>query len=194
MDYSRVTIMFCLPRSRSQWFAWFMRQASNMECWHDPLREMMHPGQLVDKVAKWLVDNDGNDKRLFIADTAASMFYNLIDTDMPNVQRFFVLRDETEVAESMRRQTGYEIQDLIHRQAEYLKTVADHGQSEWPVLYYNHLTYGNLALLWEYVTDRQRITFRQLQDYRSKVVDTPVRQQTHFPERLRSLLGYREFA
>lgn len=198
IDYSRVTMMFCLPRSMSQWFVGFMRHSRNTDSWHDPLKQMTHPGQLVDKVASWLLDEGNRGRRLFIADTAASMFYSTFDTEMANMQRFFILRDETQVAESLRRQTGYEVQDLIHRQADYLRVVTNgivsRGVSRWPVIRYDDITYGKLAKLWEYTTDHQPLTFRELRDLYAKVIDVPVRLQPHFPEQLRSLLAYREFA
>ena len=197
-DYSRVTFMFCLPRSRSQWFAWLINKSSNTVAWHDPLKRCGHPNTLVLMIDKFLDDNP--DKRLFIADTAAVMFFRYFTMALsaPSMSSsramnyFFVRRQFGDVLHSMREQTGKWMTDFLIKQGIYLDHVSVLHPS--PIVEYNSIALKNVRKLWMWITKGDYITEKDLYDAMATVVDTPVRDQVADPDLVRSLLAYRENA
>lgn len=99
MDFSNLTFMICLPRSRSAWMVEFMR-AHGVTAWHNPLQscsrlEQLH--ELVrDRMSKALPGT-----RLFIADVAALFFYDKLVFMFPGAKFLFVWRSGAAVECSM---------------------------------------------------------------------------------------------
>lgn len=101
-NYSHVSFMFCMPRSRSQWMSYFM--GFGCVAWHDPLKHCEHPLDLLPMIDEWTAKNPG--RRLFIADTLAGSFGKQIMPALPGALFFKVLRPIEEVRASITRAQG----------------------------------------------------------------------------------------
>lgn len=192
VDFSRVTIMFSLPRSRSQWFTWFMGQAPNVDAFHDPLKYASHPEVLVSMIRDWVNNPANAGRRMFIADTCASHFHSRLTNALPGLQQFFVLRQPLEVVESLRRQVGFNMTEMIENQAEHLELVLERVDRRM-IFDYHDLSIGKLNRLWDYVTDKQVLLLSDLRERSTKVVDRPLREQYASTELTQSLMAHREF-
>jgi hypothetical protein len=109
MDYSHVTFLLCLPRSRSAWLAQFVSPVAI--ALHDPLSQCASIDELGDKIDALLF---GSNKAVFVADTAAVLFYAQIVNRFPNCKFLLVWRIPAEVKESLRKQ-GMSSLDIVDR-------------------------------------------------------------------------------
>lgn len=94
-DYQRLTIMLCLPRSRSAWMAEFMRPYVT-ESMHNPLQQCASIEELGLKV-------DAVQGTVFISDVAGLFFFDKLIERFPGAKYLFVHRPSREVAASMQK-------------------------------------------------------------------------------------------
>jgi len=98
--YDNLTFMICLPRSRSAWMSHFLKPIASTR--HDPLKHCASIDELGDVIDR-IYDADGRDAPVFIADTAAVLFFDELGARFPNARYLFVERDVARVAESLRK-------------------------------------------------------------------------------------------
>lgn len=108
MDYSRVTFLLCLPRSRSAWLAQFVHPVAI--AMHDPLSQCASIDELGDKID----DASSGDNPVFVADTSAVLFYDQIVQRFPNCKFLLIWRTPIEVKASLRKQ-GMSSLDIVDR-------------------------------------------------------------------------------
>lgn len=90
-DFSHVTFMLCLPRSRSAWMCEFLRPVATT--YHDPLKRCSSITDL-----KQLIPYTDP---VFIADTAAVFFTQQIIREFPGAKFLFVFRTRHDVIVSL---------------------------------------------------------------------------------------------
>lgn len=182
MSYEHVTLCFSLPRSRSQWLAWFFGQA--VTSWHDPLKHCEHPLNL-----KWMIDQQPG-KRLFIADTSAVLFHDAITRSLPGANFLYVLRDPIDVCASLKRETGFPHTSTI--QAMNKRLVAAALGADYACTY--ERLDSHVPHWWRIVTGRSpkgEVEKFWLQAKATRI-DTPVNEQDAYPEKLRCLMQHKE--
>ena len=86
----KTTILFSLPRSRTQWWAHFFGG------YHDRLAHHQSPASFVEEV---------KEKPGFYAETAGLLFHDQIVKALPDAQRMYVFRHPEDVLLSIYRQT-----------------------------------------------------------------------------------------
>jgi hypothetical protein len=96
--YDNVTFLMCLPRSRSAWLTQFLKPVA----WtmHDPLKQCASIEELASKIDEVLFLNPG--RPIFIADTAAVLFFGDVSRTFPDAKYLFVDRPLPEVAASLK--------------------------------------------------------------------------------------------
>jgi hypothetical protein len=109
MDYSNVTFLLCLPRSRSAWLAAFVSPVAT--ALHDPLSQCASIDELGDTIDVLLSTSK---KPVFVADTAAVLFYAQIMNRCPGCKFMLIWRDPAAVKESL-RQHGMSSLDIVDR-------------------------------------------------------------------------------
>lgn len=98
MRYDNVTFLVCLPRSRSAWLAQFLKPVA----WtmHDPLKQCASIDELGEKI-DCVLNTAGPMHPIFVADTAAVLFFDDIGRRFPDARYLFVERSEHAVAASL---------------------------------------------------------------------------------------------
>lgn len=115
MTYERVTFLFSLPRSGTQWLAWLYGHA--ITAWHDPLKNCGSIRELKEKV-------DAVEGRLFIADTSALLFHDQIVEAFPGANRLCLWRPAASVLESIKAQNISVNEKMISKMSERLLDIA----------------------------------------------------------------------
>lgn len=180
-DFSHVTIMFALPRSRTQW--WSRILAHGVTAWHDPLRDHASPHSFLKRVRE-------HQGRLFIADTAAVFFHDAIVSGLPGVQRLYMIRNPVDVIASLRKQTGQDM--TINVQQEHAK-LFKHAFNDGRRIYWGCIDNQVFGDTWEYVTGATRPDGVTTRLWCDTIIDTPIADQPVGDiHKLRSLMGYRE--
>jgi hypothetical protein len=182
VSYDRLTIIYSLPRSRSQWFTWLFRHAC--EAWHDGMRGCSSPRAFRDKVLIYLRENEH--KRLVIADTGAILFYDELERLMPGHRKAFVIREVQDVIRSLHRQGVTGLDDMMRRQANML---ARHSGGHF-VFHFNSITVHELARLWRTVTGEYHRPLPFFEKANKVYVDTPIKDQPQAPRAARSLIRF----
>jgi hypothetical protein len=182
---SRVIFLFCLPRSRSQWFVEMVKR-QGVTAWHDPSKDCTHPKQLVDKINHWLDNNSG---RLFIADTAALLFHRYLTTALPDMDDIYVMRRYIDTLESVRRQTGEDWGVLLWPMYSRLLAMRTLGTT---MLDFENIREVDLALVLHLCGGTLDFKSKDLRAMLNEVVDTPICDQITYPEKTKQLLAYRE--
>ena len=96
MDYSHVTFMLSLPRSRSAWLAEFMRPFVALSL-HNPLQQCASINELGEKI------DIAPQGKVFVADVSALFFFDQLVTRFPGAQFLVVHRPAREVEHSMQK-------------------------------------------------------------------------------------------
>lgn len=98
--YDNVTFLLCLPRSRSAWLSMFLKPVA----WtmHDPLKACSSIEELAGKVDEVLFLNPA--RPVFIADTAAVLFFADISKVFLNARFLFIERHLADVSLSLEKQ------------------------------------------------------------------------------------------
>lgn len=192
-DFSRVHFMFALPRSRTQWMCHFLAHAPNVDAWHDPLAFCRSPAHLVEKIRDHLLETPP-DRQLFIADTAAVMFYRALKRAMPAMRVMTMRRDPGSVRRSLARQIGrgmdFMIAPCYERLLEIVTWELETGNHDNH--YEFHLDIGDLAKMWSTVSGDRPVLVSWLQEISGYVIDRPLRDQPHSAACVESLLTHRE--
>lgn len=183
MSYQHVSIALHMPRSRSQWLAYFM--GFGCVAWHDPMRHCAHPLDLVRLINEWTAKNPG--RRLFIADTLAGSFGKQLIAALPGAFFFKVERPIEEVRASMMRVCGTDVGGAY--------AVGQHQRrlDALDVLSYSsdRLSEEGLAYaLWGRVTNGEPLSIRTFRNACDTVIDYPVLNQFFHPELLHKLLTH----
>lgn len=188
-DYSHVTMMLSLPRSRSQWMAWLFREKSKITSWHDPLKECEHPRDLVK-----IIDRHPAGHKLFIADTAAILFRDYLGNALPGMKTIFVSRHPTVVLQSIAasagRPTGRVAYNLVHR--AHRRMQEHNGQSN----FYDYQALDSdivVQLIYERVTGQLPLMSR-IEAARKVVIDVPILHQRVDPVKAEKLLQFSEIS
>lgn len=186
-DYSRVIMMFSLPRSRTQWWTWFF--SHGMTAWHDPLWDHAALPSFVRQVDDWLENNEGP---LFIADTSAVFFHEQLHQLMPGLRHVYMFRRTQDVVDSLRAQTGLDFTDLINQQHDKLHRHGFEGAEPPLRLHWDFINADVLWAVWRLFVDAPFPSEETLAEWMAHVVDVPVLQQPHDTEKTKSLMGYKE--
>lgn len=186
MSYAHVSIALHMPRSRSQWLAYFM--GFGCVAWHDPMRHCAHPLDLVRLIDEWTAKNPG--RRLFIADTLAGSFGKQLIAALPGAFFFKVDRPIEEVRASMMRVCGTDVggaYGLAHHQRR-LDALDELGVLSCRS---DRLDEESLAYaLWGRITGDEPLPYDTLRRARGKIIDYPVPHQFFRPELLTKLLRH----
>lgn len=94
-SYEHLTIMLCLPRSRSAWMAEFLRPHVTVSM-HNPLQQCASIEELGQKI-------DAVQGTVFISDVAGLFFFDKLIERFPGAKYLFVHRPSREVEASMAR-------------------------------------------------------------------------------------------
>lgn len=97
MNYSHVTFLLCLPRSRSAWLAKFVEPGCAAS-WHCPLQNCASISEL-----RARIDAFAPGQPIFVADVAALFFFQHLLVQFPGAQYLVVHRPSHEVEASMSR-------------------------------------------------------------------------------------------
>lgn len=184
---SRLTFLFALPRSRTQWFVHVMGQLPGVTAWHDPSKDCRSPKQLVDKIEKHMA---GSSEHLFIADTAALMFHSYLTEHLPDMTDIYCHRPLAEILKSVRRQTGNEWKALLEPMYIRLLTLRALGGNLF--FDFDNIREVDLALCMNLCTGHFEFDAKELRDMCKEIIDTPINEQETYPDATRSLLSYRE--
>lgn len=182
---ARVTFLFALPRSRTQWFVEMVKRTGAV-AWHDPSKDCTHPQQLVDKINHWLDNNAG---RLFIADTAALLFHRYLTTAFPDLDDIYVMRKYADTLESVRRQTAEDWGVLLWPMYSRLLAMRTLGTV---MMDFENIREVDLALVLHLCNGTRDFKSKDLRKMLNEVIDTPICQQITYPEKTKQLLAYRE--
>lgn len=186
-DYSRLTIMFALPRSRTQWWAWFFQQAGIVSK-HDPMSRFASPMQFANNTTYLLSTTEG---RFFMCDTSAIFFHDQLLTMMPGVQTCYMFRNKDDVMTSLHKQTGHRLDKLIAAQSDRLFKQA-YSRDRAVRLHWGCLTDDILRSMWTLVTGKPVPDYATLRKFHDTVIDVPLMEQYRDDEKAKSLWGYRE--
>lgn len=186
-DYSHVTMMMSLPRSRSQWMAWLFAEKARITSWHDPLKHCEHPRDLVA-----MIDAQPTGAPLFIADTAALLFRDYLVNALPGVKTVYISRNPTvvlqSIAASARRPYTTGLYKMVHRMHERLQRQAGHNN------FYGYQALDSdivVQLIYERVTGQLPLMSR-IEAARKVVIDVPILQQWRDPVKTQKLLRHSE--
>lgn len=186
-DYSHVTLMMCLPRSRSQWMTWLFREKARIDAWHDALKGCEHPRDLVKKI-----DNHPIDRPLFIADTAALLFRDYLVNALPGLRTLYVSRNPTVVLQSIAKSSGHptntQCYNMVHRMHHRMQ--GHLGQNNF---YGYHALDSDIVvqLIYERVTGQLPLMSR-VEAARKVIIDVPLMQQHQDPAATARLLRHSE--
>lgn len=108
---SRVTFLFSLPRSGTQWLCWLY--GSSVTALHDPLKTCGSVDELHERVTRI-------PGRAFIADTSALLFHDAIQEAFPGNQSLYLWRDPRHVMESINRAQGVYNETVIRAMEDRL--------------------------------------------------------------------------
>ena len=184
MSYEHVSIALHMPRSRSQWLAYFM--GFGCVAWHDPMRHCAHPLDLVRLIDEWTAKNPG--RRLFIADTLAGSFGKQLIAALPGAFFFKVDRPIEEVRASVMRTCGTDVGGAY--------AVSQHQRrlDALDLLVYDsrRLTTESLLTLalWNKITAGAPMRTGQLNKAQKTIIDYPVPHQFFHPELLTKMLRH----
>lgn len=186
-DYSALTIMFCLPRTRSQWWAWFFARGLGPWSMHDRMAHHASPASFVRECKANLETND----RVFIADTGAIFFHDYLVKHLPGMRAIYAFRNPEDVIESLRKQTGHNMRSMIEAQNQrlYQRAYQEHNTVR---LHWGCVSLDMLRNLWTLVTGLPVPNDDTLRAFNDHIVDVPVLQQFSDKELSKSLWGYRE--
>lgn len=161
--YPRLTILYALPRSMTQWWAWFMAQGPCVSM-HDPLARCRSPRDLTR-----FVDAE---RRTFIADTSAIYFHGSMHRIFPGHRALYMLRDPTACLHSAMRQGGnFDLNEATRRLMHHASRAPDHV-----VFRYGELDAARVALLYRDVTGRG-VSIDSVRYALRQKVDVPLRRQ-----------------
>jgi len=178
MSYERVTLMFSLPRSMTQWWAWFFGHGCT--ALHDPLAHHSRPDGLKR-------DIDAIEGRVFVADTSAIFFHNQLIDALPGVQRLYNFRSPRDIMDSLYQQTGSDWQTLI---ADQSRRLVMHGWAPGARRIHYVAQAETAAQL---VLDVCGEPFKgDVQEMLNTRIDVPLAQQYRDHYKTRSLMGYKE--
>lgn len=186
-DYSHVTLMMSLPRSRSQWMAWLFREKARITSWHDALKDCEHPRDLVA-----MIDAQPTNAPLFIADTAALLFRDYLANALPGLKTLYISRHPTVVLQSIADSAGRpyttRLYNMVHRMHERLQCHV--GQNN----FYGYQALDSdviVQLIYERVTGQLPLMSR-IEAARKIHVDVPILQQRQDPVKAMMLLRHSE--
>lgn len=182
MRYEHLTIMYSLPRSRTQWWRWFM--AHGCHALHDPLAKCRHPGQV-----KAIVDACEGEP-VFIADTAAIFFHDRFQSLLPGHRRIFMFRGVGRVEASIRAQGLIPPSALL---ADGFDRLWQRASIDGPTvqLAFNTLTPRDAAEVFTLVTGKACNHEFAAEKMRTHV-DVPLRRQYRNADDTRTLLSYKD--
>jgi hypothetical protein len=181
MTYERVTFLFSLPRSGTQWLTWLYGHATT--AWHDPLKNCASIRELKEKV-------DAVEGRLFIADTSALLFYDQIVEAFPGAQRLYLHRPLPEVMKSIVDNGGVYSPEILQAMYSRLEGAAFYGETVW--------AFEDLHLFaqhyWQAVTNRDCPD--NIDAYFHWIIDKPLPEQYRLINhaKARRLFAQREIA
>ena len=184
---NRLTFMFALPRSRTQWWVEMVGKLPDVTAWHDPSKDCEHPSQLVHKIEHWLANNPGY---LFVADTSALLFHEYLTTSMPDMTDIYVMRPIEDTIASVRRQTASDWSVLLRPM--YNRLVAIRALAESTFFDFDDIDHDSLQLVMMMCSKHAWCTDSELKEMCDKLVDVPICDQITYPEKTKSLLSYRE--
>ena len=185
--FDHVTLIFSMPRSRSQWFRWFL--SSGCEAWHDPLVECSKPQDLINKIVKWSKAHPGS--RLAVVDTGAIFFFDHLVTGMPGLKVMFLFRHLADIGASLKRQLGQDMTQVVLDQQVRMFCRA-YGQSPaLQRLHYNALPARKLQQVYIDITGRA-IDIETVEEMSAVKIDVPMLQQKADPRATRMLLKHVE--
>lgn len=123
-SFEKVTLIFAMPRSRSQWMRWFLASGFHddhsdrpIAAWHDPLSNCSDPQRLVKHITHWLnVHENNSEARLAVVDTGAIFFWEQLTTAMPGVKEIFMFRNPADIIQSLHAQLGLDMTELVRGQ------------------------------------------------------------------------------
>lgn len=193
VDYSRVYFMFALPRSRTQWCTRFLGQAPNVMAWHDPLAFCASPEELVHRIDDTLRSLLPDD-RIFIADTAALMFYNRLSALMPQMNVLTMSRSMDSVRHSLRKQVGRRMDFMVGPCSDRLREISDEQTRRGNFHNYRFEDFAGIQAqsLWHHVTGGKHIEWGEISRFLDRVIDVPLNRQPHDPAKVSQLLRKRE--
>lgn len=186
-EMSRLTFLFALPRSRTQWFAEMMGRNPHVTAWHDPSKHCASPKQLVDKIDAFMARSGDH---LFIADTAALMFHSYLTWALPDMTDIYCYRPFEAVRASVRKQTGHDWAAILSPMHARLQAIRALGGNVF--FDFDNIREVDLALCMNLCTGHLDFDAKELRAMCNEIVDTPISEQENYPEKTRSLLGYRE--
>lgn len=166
MTYERVTFLFSLPRSGTQWLTWLYGHA--ITAWHDPLKNCGSIRELKEKV-------DAVEGRLFIADTSALLFHGQIVDAFPGALRIYLRRPLGEVMPSITANGGVFNPEVLYAMDSRLFEIAEDFFNDCQVWDFNELhTLG--YHIWGPVTREYREP-RWFDDKYATKIDKPLPEQ-----------------
>lgn len=162
--YPLLTIMYALPRSMTQWWAWFMAQGPCVSM-HDPLARCTAPRGLTR-----FVDAE---RRTFIADTSAIYFHGSMHRIFPGHRALYMLRDPLACLQSARRQGGdFDAHGSFARLCRHAASAKDPHR----VLRYGEVTPAQAAVLYRQVTGRG-VSIEDARFALGQKIDVPLHRQ-----------------
>lgn len=169
-DYQRLTIMLCLPRSRSAWMAEFMRPYVT-ESMHNPLQQCASIEELGQKV-------DAVQGTVFISDVAGLFFFDKLIERFPGAKYLFVHRPSREVAASMEKMGIAPPLDLRKAERQLLEIASSIKHNPW-VMAGTFFELHNPALLSAIVrfASGQFVAPRHLHTMMNRNVQVPIADQ-----------------
>lgn len=176
-DYSNVTFMVCLPRSRSAWLCAFLNPIA--VTMHDPLKHCASIADLgVEIDHQRLVS--GVETPIFVADTAAVFFYDQITMRFPGAKYFFVFRSPTEVSASLAA-LGAVNEHILHVQAIQMAAL-DHINKEKSIRKFwigYHRMDEYIPAIWQFVggEDIAMPTREWIKKMTPRNIQIPIREQ-----------------
>jgi hypothetical protein len=187
-DYQRLTFVFAMPRSRSRWLAWFMRE-NGINSFHDPLANCRTPLELLHKVRGQLWTTDGP---LVVVDTGAIFFQRALRGYMPTMKRAYSFRNPEDIAKSVYAQTKIDKLPLLTEQNERMYRYAYDDGNNFRFQY--GLMDQRMGEFWKFVTGEPmppEVAARH-NECRSRKIDVPLRMQVPDLFKMRQLERHRE--
>lgn len=173
--FDHVTIMFSLPRSMTQWWAWYFAQSGEVATMHDPLSRCGRPETLLRDIP------DG--APVLVVDTSAVFFHERLRKAMPGAKRMYNFRHPADVKTSLERETGSRQDARINAAYEALYR---HAYDEDNLCRQHYGAFDLEAAARVVGTAFVDRTLLQTK------VDVPVRKQFRDPKLVRSLMSYSE--
>lgn len=147
--YGNLTFMLCLPRSRSKWMAEFL--ATGATTMHDPLKKCASIEELGERIDRRLFLDP--DTAVFVADTAAVLFYEQLRARFPGARWLVVSRPVEEVRRSLEAQgvPAEMLHEFVLAFTEVIAQVAHTRSRDFVKLVRYHEIDAELHNVWKFV-------------------------------------------